>query len=93
MTIAKEKIRKKQAENWGQPASGCPNIDSKYVQFFKRTENCPDNCKNIGEIFANNTPGLRRLKCRVINTVNLKRKLLMCGLTATEFSLRSEVDQ
>lgn len=51
------------------------HIDLKYVGFFKRTENCPDNCKNIGQVFANNTCGLRRLKCSVINTVNLKEEI------------------
>lgn len=64
---------------------------------FKRTEktsSCPDNCRSTGRVHVKNTSGLRRLKPSLVNTVNLKRKLLVCRFTATDFSLRrSEVDQ
>lgn len=69
-----------------------------FFTIFKVYENrenssCPNNSRKTGLVHAKNTSGLRRLKCSLVNTVNLKRKLLVCGFTATDFAMRSEVDQ
>lgn len=76
-------------------------ILKRYVQFFatfKAQENrensiCPKNCKTCGQVRVKNANRLRRLKCSLVNRVILRGKLLVSGFTATDFSLRSKVDQ
>jgi len=54
----------------------------------ERTQAAQTTAETLAKYAQRNTSGVRRLNCSLASTVNLKRKLLVCGFTATDFSLR-----